>query len=144
MSLFSLKAISNECKILNQVKGSIKNVNSYEGLLFGEHEIKKLIKKNDDHKISKILKSMKKNTQFFMFVAPFRTSADLILRTNLIRKKNKITFSFEYKLNNNTLGVLDQKFYLGIFSNSCLLEFKTLPVLDKEFQNETNLKNKKN
>ena len=87
---------------------------------------------------------MKNNTQFFMFIAPFRTSADLILRTNLIRKKNKITFSFEYKLNDNAFAVLDQKFYLGVFSNSCLLEFKTLPVLDKEFQNETNLKNKKN
>ena len=85
---------------------------------------------------------MKNNTQFFMFIAPFRTSADLILRTNLIRKKNKITFSFEYKLNDNALGVLDQKFYLGVFSNSCLLEFKTLPFLDEKLENKTNLKNK--
>jgi len=71
-----------------------------------------------------------------MFVSPLRGSADLILLTNLVRKKNKITVSFNYKLNDNALGILDQKFYLGVFSNDCLLEFKSLPVLNEELQNK--------
>ena len=79
-----------------------------------------------------------------MFVAPFRSSADLTLLNSLIGYKNKITFTFKYKISENSLAVLDQKFYVGVFSNTCLLEFKALPILNEEFNNKAKLKIKKN
>ena len=78
-----------------------------------------------------------------MFVAPFRRAADLTLLTNLVRHNNKITFSFKYKMNENSLTVLDQKFYIGIFSNSCLLEIKDIPTLGEEFNYKLKLGIKK-
>ena len=79
-----------------------------------------------------------------MFVAPLRSSTDLTLLTSLIRHKNKITFTFKYKMSENSLAVFDQKFYVGVFSNSCLLEINAIPILNEDFNYKPKLKIKKN
>jgi hypothetical protein len=105
-------------------------------LLFGKEEIKKIIKNYDDQQFSKILERINNDNESFMFFAPSRTSADLTLLTKVIKNKNKITFSFKYKINDNAPAVLDQKFYLGVFSKNCVLIFNTLPTIREEFKNE--------
>ena len=66
-----------------------------------------------------------------MVVAPFRKSSDLQININTQTKKDKIEIRTDYKLSDNSLGVLNQKFYLGIYSDDCLLEFKNIPTLKK-------------
>lgn len=93
--------------------------------------------------MKRIFKLINKNNQIFMFIAPFRSSSDLTLLTSLINHKNKITFTFKYKMNENSFAVLNQKFYIGVFSNSCLLEIKEIPTLDEEFNYKSKLKIRK-
>ena len=71
-----------------------------------------------------------------MVAAPFRKSSDLQINVNTQTEKDKIEIRTDYKLSNNSLGVLNQKFYLGIYSDDCLLEFKNIPIL-KEITKET-------
>ena len=73
-----------------------------------------------------------------MVVAPFRKSSDLQININTQTKKDKIEISTDYKLSDNSLGVLNQKFYLGIYSDECLLEFKNIPTLKKSTKKTKN------
>lgn len=127
---------------MDQVEGSFGYNTFKDGLLIGDIQIKKIIEStnhNDNSKINKILKQKKKNTQAVLFIAPFRTSSDLHLESELAKIKNTVLFSFTYHLSTLSLAVLNQKFYFGVFSNNCLLEFKTLPILDEHYQRDNKI-----
>ena len=73
-----------------------------------------------------------------MVVAPFRKSSDLQINVSTQTEKDKIEIRTDYKLSDNSLGVLNQKFYLGIYSDECLLEFKNIPTLKKSTKKTKN------
>jgi len=45
---------------------------------------------------------------------------------------NNIKIFTDYKLSENSLTVLNQKFYLGIYSEDCLIEFDNIPIIEQQ------------
>lgn len=86
--------------------------------------------------IKKLLNKYKRKKIFILVAAPFRTSSDLIVNIYTQIKKNKIEILTDYTLIDNSLGVLNQKFYFGIYSDDCLLEFKNIPILKENAKNK--------
>ena len=102
-------------------------------MLFGNDRIKDIFLENKSSlkKPKKFFKKYKKKKLYLLYLAPYRTSSDL----NLIIKKNitedRIKFDFNFDFNENSLAVLNQKFYLAIFSNNCLLQFDNISINKK-------------
>lgn len=60
-----------------------------------------------------------------------------ITLNNLI-ENNKIKITIKYNLSENSLSVLNQKFYLGIYSDNCLIEFNNIPVIEEKVKGTKN------
>ena len=80
----------------------------------------------------KFFRKYKRKKILVLIIAPFRTSSDLMLNTNNLIENNKIKITTEYVLSENSFSVLNQKFYLGIYSDDCLIEFNNIPVIEEQ------------
>ena len=126
-------SFAKDCEIHEEILGHFSYDINLEGIILGNKEIKKIFIKNESNlkNSKKLFRKYKRKKILALVVAPFRTSSDLIMNIYTQTEKNKIEIRTDYKLRDNSLSVLNQKFYLGIYSDQCLLEFKNIPILKK-------------
>lgn len=120
--------------------GHFNNNINLEGILLGNKQIREIFIKNESNlkNSKKLFRKYKTKNILALLVAPFRTSSDLTINIYTRKEENKIEIRTDYKLTENSLGVLNQKFYLGIYSDDCLIGFQNLPILKEPIKNSKN------
>ncbi len=100
----------------------------------GNKEIKKIFIENESslNNPKKFFREHKRKKIFALIIAPFRSSLDLRLNINNVNENNKIKILTEYSISENALSVLNQKYYLGVYSDHCLLEFSNIPIIEDQ------------
>lgn len=124
--------MAKSCKIYEELNGQFNSNTNLEGIVFGNDKIKELFKDKGSslNKQKQFFKKYKRNKIYVLLLAPFRTSSDLEIIINKNIEKNLISFETEYNISDIAAAVLNQRFYLGIFSDDCLLRFKNIPLLN--------------
>ncbi len=130
--------MAKSCKIYEELYGQFNNDINLKGILLGNDEIKKIFKNNESNlnDQEKFFKKFKRNKIYVLLLAPFRTSSDLEIIISKNIENNLISFETEYNISDMAAAVINQKFYLGIFSNDCLLRFKNIPMLNLKKQDK--------
>lgn len=131
---FSNYSLAKSCKIYEELYGQFNNDINLKGILLGNDEIKKIFKNNESNlnDQKKFFKKYKRNKIYVLHVAPLRNSSDLQIIVNKTIEDNLISFETEYSISDISAAVLNQKFYLGIFSDDCLLRFNNIPMFNSK------------
>jgi len=124
--------LAKSCKIYEEINGQFNSNTKLEGILLGNDKIKELFKDKGSslNKQKQFFKKYKRNKIYVLLLAPFRTSSDLEIIISKNIENNLISFETEYNISDMAAAVLNQRFYLGIFSDDCLLRFKNIPLLN--------------
>ena len=124
--------MAKSCKIYEEINGQFNSNTKLEGILLGNDKIKELFKDKGSslNKQKQFFKKYKRNKIYVLLLAPFRTSSDLEIIISKNIENNLISFETEYNISDMAAAVLNQRFYLGIFSDDCLLRFKNIPLLN--------------
>ena len=132
--MFPRSVFSKDCEIYEEIYGKFNFNTDLNGIIVGNKEIRKIFIENESslNNSKKFFRKYKRKKIFVLIIAPFRTSSDLILKTNNLIKNSKIKIKTEYELTENSLSVLNQKFYLGIYSDDCLIEFNNIPIIEEQ------------
>lgn len=132
--MFPISVFAKDCEIYEEIYGKFNFNTDLNGIIVGNKEIRKIFIENESslNNSKKFFRKYKRKKIFVLIIAPFRTSSDLILKTNNLIKNSKIKIKTEYELTENSLSVLNQKFYLGIYSDDCLIEFNNIPIIEEQ------------
>ena len=132
--MFPISVFAKDCEIHEEIYGKFNFNTDLNGIIVGNKEIRKIFIENESslNNSKKFFRKYKRKKIFVLIIAPFRTSSDLILKTNNLIKNSKIKIKTEYELIENSLSVLNQKFYLGIYSDDCLIEFNNIPIIEEQ------------
>ena len=132
--MFPISIFAKDCEIHEEIYGNFNFNIDLNGIIVGNKEIRKIFIENESslNNSKKFFRKHKRKKILVLIIAPFRMSSDLILKTNNLIENNKISIKTEYELTENSLSVLNQKFYLGIYSDDCLIEFNNIPVIEEQ------------
>ena len=132
--MFPISIFAKDCEIHEEIYGNFNFNIDLNGIIVGNKEIRKIFIENESslNNSKKFFRKHKRKKILVLIIAPFRMSSDLILKTNNLIENNKINIKTEYELTENSLSVLNQKFYLGIYSDDCLIEFNNIPVIEEQ------------
>ena len=132
--MFPISLFAKDCEIHEEIYGNFNFNTDLHGIVVGNKEIRKIFIENESslNNSKNFFKKHKRKKILVLIIAPFRTSSDLTLSINNPHEYNKVKITTEYKLSDNSLSVLNQKFYLGIYSDDCLIEFNNIPVIEEQ------------
>ena len=132
--MFPKSLFAKDCEIHEEIYGNFNFNTDLHGIVVGNKEIRKIFIENESslNNSKNFFKKHKRKKILVLIIAPFRTSSDLTLSINNPLEYNKVKITTEYKLSDNSLSVLNQKFYLGIYSDDCLIEFNNIPVIEEQ------------
>ena len=132
--MFPISLFAKDCEIHEEIYGNFNFNTDLHGIVVGNKEIRKIFIENESslNNSKNFFKKHKRKKILVLIIAPFRTSSDLTLSINNPLEYNKVKITTEYKLSDNSLSVLNQKFYLGIYSDDCLIEFNNIPVIEEQ------------
>ena len=132
--MFPISLFAKDCEIHEEIYGNFNFNTDLHGIVVGNKEIRKIFVENESslNNSKNFFKKHKRKKILVLIIAPFRTSSDLTLSINNPLEYNKVKITTEYKLSDNSLSVLNQKFYLGIYSDDCLIEFNNIPVIEEQ------------
>ena len=132
--MFPISLFAKDCEIHEEIYGNFNFNTDHYGIVVGNKEIKKIFAENESslNNSKKFFRKHNRKKILVLIIAPFRTSSDLTLITDNLLENNKVKITTEYKLSENSLTVLNQKFYLGIYSEDCLIEFDNIPIIEQQ------------
>ena len=138
--MFPISLFAKDCEIHEEIYGNFNFNTDLHGIVVGNKEIRKIFIENESslNNSKNFFKKHKRKKILVLIIAPFRTSSDLTLSINNPLEYNKVKITTEYKLSDNSLSVLNQKFYLGIYSDDCLIEFNNIPVIEEQNKSTKN------
>lgn len=138
--MFPISLFAKDCEIHEEIYGNFNFNTDLHGIVVGNKEIRKIFIENESslNNSKKFFRKHKRKKILVLIIAPFRTSSDLTLSTNNLLENNKVKITTEYKLSENSLSVLNQKFYLGIYSDDCLIELNNIPFIEEQNKSTKN------